>query len=79
MEGISIPAHFDGKQIILDEPVELELGSRLIVTVLSKQQKDEHETWTHLSLQSLANAYGEDEPDYTLDSIKELNPAYEGR
>src|SRR5436190_1884480 len=31
---ISIPAHFDGERILLDEPVELERNARLIVTVL---------------------------------------------
>lgn len=32
-----------------------------------------------LAERSLANAYGEDEPEYSLRLIKELNPEYEGR
>ena len=34
MDPISIPAHFDGRQILLDEPCELELNAKLIVTIL---------------------------------------------
>ncbi len=79
MDRMSIPAHFDGHQIILDEPVELELNARLIVTVLPDQQAAEHSAWAHVSKQGLAGAYDDDEAEYTLDSIKELNPEYEGR
>ena len=32
-----------------------------------------------LSLESLARAYSDDEPEYSLDLIKEANPEYEGR
>ncbi|HMG76788.1 MAG TPA: hypothetical protein VK582_25160 [Pyrinomonadaceae bacterium] len=34
--------------------------------------------WTRLSLESLARGYGDDEPEYPLDLIKESNPEYEG-
>ena len=34
MDTISIPAHFDGERILLDEAVELEPNTRLVVTVL---------------------------------------------
>ena len=34
---------------------------------------------TLLSLESLARAYGNDEPEYSRDSIIEPNPEYEGR
>ena len=79
MERMSIPAHFDGTQIILDEPVELERDARLIVTVLPDEQAEERAAWLHLSSQGLANAYGDDEVEYPIDSIKEMNPDYEGR
>lgn len=38
MNAITLPAHFDGSQIQLDEPFEMEPDTKLIVTVLPKQQ-----------------------------------------
>jgi predicted RNase H-like HicB family nuclease len=35
--------------------------------------------WTSLAMQGLENSYGENEPDYSLDAIREKNPEYEGR
>lgn len=71
-------AHFDRKQIVLDEPYELEPETRLIVTVLSEDKvSDEQEAWLHLSRQGLENAYSKDEPEYTLDMIRRPNPDYE--
>lgn len=80
MNTITLPAHFDGEQICLDEPIELEPGTRLLVTVLPNQQPDEeHEDWLLLSARGLENAYGEDEVEYSLNLVEEPNPEYEGR
>lgn len=79
MSSINLQAHFDGSHIVLDERFELEPGTRLIVTVLPKQQPDEREAWLLLSKKRLENAYGEDEAEYSLDLIKEANPEYERR
>ncbi len=35
--------------------------------------------WRQIDAQSLARAYGPDEPDYTLDMVREPNPEYVGR
>jgi len=79
MSNVSIPAHFDGERILLDEPIELEPNTRLIVTVLAENDA-EYEQWLRLSSQELENAYGTDEDEYSLDSIREANPDYdEGR
>jgi hypothetical protein len=78
MDGISVPAHFDGERILLDEPVELEPDTPLIVTVLPKDDA-ERAAWLRLSSNRLADAYGPDEEEYALDLIKEANPDYEGR
>jgi hypothetical protein len=76
MSNVSIPAHFDGERILLDEPVELEANTKLIVTVLGKHDAD-HDSWSGSGLE---NAYGPDEEEYSLDSIREANPEYdEGR
>ena len=80
MKAKTLPAHFDGEYIRLDEPCELEPNTRLLVTVLPKEQEDEeHEAWLRLSSEGLARAYGEEEPEYPTELIKEPNPDYEGR
>lgn len=79
METKTLRAHFDGNQILLDEPFELEPNVELIITVLPKASDEEREDWAQLSLESLARAYGDDEPEYSLELIKEANPEYEGR
>jgi hypothetical protein len=49
MEAISIPAHFDGNQILLDQHFELKPNAKLLVTVLPNQD-DEHLAWSNLSM-----------------------------
>jgi hypothetical protein len=78
MDPISIPAHFDGQQILLDEPCELELNAKLIVTVLPNHDS-EHESWLRSSTSGLQRAYGDSEEEYSLDLIKDPNTDYEGR
>jgi len=77
MESVTIRAHFDGKQILLDEPFQLEANAQLIITVLPKSLDEEREDWSRLALASLERAYGDDEPEYSLELIKEANPEYE--
>ena len=69
----AIFAHFNGDTIVLDEPFELKTNMRLIVTVLN-EENDEREDWRILAKQSLARAFSDNEPEYSLDSIKEVNP-----
>ena len=79
METVNLRAHFDGKQILLDEPFELEPNTELMVTILPKSLDDEREDWARLALESLERAYGHNEPEYSLDLIKEANSEYEGK
>ena len=80
MPMIAVPAHFDGERICLDEPFDLEPNAKLIVTILPGQESDnEHETWLHLSAQRLEDTYAENEPEYSSDLLKEVNPDYERR
>ena len=58
----TIAAHFDGKHILLDEAVELEPNTKLLVTILPKDA--EHEAWLNLSAKRLQAAYADDEEDY---------------
>ena len=67
-------AHFDGEHIILDEPVELQPNTKLLVTVLPSDI--EHEEWLAVSRRNLELACHNQEAEYTLDRLKEANPAY---
>lgn len=79
MDTVTLRAHFDGERILLDEPFQLEPDAKLIITVLPKSFGGEREDWARLALESLERAYGDGEPEYSSDSIKEANPEYEGR
>ena len=80
MPIVILYAHFDGERICLDEPFDLKRDTKLIETILPRQELDnEHESWLLLSGQRLENAYGENEPEYSLKLIKEVNPDYEAR
>jgi hypothetical protein len=76
MNTISIPAHFDGIHILLDEPYPLKPDTKLLVTVLPEKD-EERETWLHVSAQRLADAFADDEPEYPLSSVREMNPSYD--
>jgi hypothetical protein len=77
MTPITLQAHFDGQQILLNEPFDLQPGTQLIVTVVQSPNA-EPEAWYALSAQNLATAYSDDEPDYDSTLIKEQDPVYEG-
>ena len=77
MNAISFPAHFDGTNILLDEPYTFEPNARLLVTVLTDD--DETEALLYLSEQRLGEAYSDNEPEYSLTAIREMNPNYDRR
>jgi hypothetical protein len=72
---LEIRGHFDGTQILFDEPCELPPNTKVIIKVLPN---DEDADWLSLGKKSFALAYADDEPEYPLEKIKELNPEYEG-
>ena len=58
---------------MLDEPFNLPADSPLMVTVLPGKSDPlslEQAEWSALAVESLARAYGEDEPEYTLADVK---------
>ena len=63
MKTVALSAHYDGKKIELDEPYPLPENAHLVVVVLP--QDDERPDWLRLSVQQLARAYGDNEPEYT--------------
>lgn len=72
MQIVTLQAHFDGKQILLDEPYELAPNTKLVVVI--QLEDEERKEWTRFSLANLERAYSDDEPEYSLDLIKEVNP-----
>jgi len=71
MPTISLKAHYDGQSIQLDEPFSLPVNARLLVTVLPAGDAVRDEEWFILSSQSLARAYGDNEPEYTEADIQQ--------
>lgn len=67
----TIPAHFDGQRILLDEAVELEPNTKLLITVLPKDA--DVDAWRALSARRLEEAYADAEEEYPADLIKEPN------
>jgi hypothetical protein len=73
MSSVTLKAHYDGEHIVLDEPFPLSPNAALAVIVLSpttSEQDHEHSEWAALGAQSLSKAYGDEEPEYTLDDLK---------
>jgi hypothetical protein len=72
---VTLRAHFDGEHIVLDEPYEIPANAPLEVTVLA-DDRSEHErgqeraSWAAVSARSLARAYGDDEPEYTVADLR---------
>jgi hypothetical protein len=64
--------------ILLDYPVELEPDTKLMATVLPESENEERSEWARFSLENLARAYEDCEPEYPLNLIREPNPEYKG-
>ena len=76
MENITLHAHYDGAQIQLDDPFELQPNTKLLITVIGSAETDSS-AWHNFSLSGLAAAYNDAEPEYALNLIKESNQFYE--
>jgi len=75
MNAVTLKAHFDGKQICLDEAFSLTPNMKLFVTVMpGTGEQDERMAWLAASQANFARAYGEDEPDYSDAVIIEEPP-----
>ena len=69
MPLMSIQAHYDGVQVLLDEKVALRRNSRLIVTVLEDADED-REDFMRMAASGLAAAYSDDDVEYTETDLK---------
>jgi len=64
----SIPAHYDGSQVLLDEQVIIKPNSRLIVTIL-EDDDPEREDFLRLAGESIAASYSDDEVEYSEEDL----------
>jgi hypothetical protein len=70
MPTVAIPAHFDGKQIVLDEPYDLPANANLLVTLLPDPGGDVHEAaWLKAVAQSDAFAFLSDPAEDIYNSL----------
>lgn len=60
------------------EAINLPDGTKIILTPLDLSEAEKND-WYNLSIQGLNEAYGEDEPEYTIENIKRQNPEYEAQ
>lgn len=70
MPTTSFLGHYDGKSVQLDEQVNIAANARVLVTVLPAvdpvvDDDTTRDDWDLLAATSLAQAYGDDEPEYT--------------
>lgn len=71
----TVPAHYDGKNILIDRDVDIPEHAKLFVTIVAEPIEADEE-WAAIAMRGLAAAYGDDEPDYSNATIIESNPAY---
>ncbi len=76
METITLHGHYDGSQIQIDDPFEMQPNTKVLITIVPTDDA-ERIAWHNFSTQGLATAYSNDEPEYGINLIKEHNPAYE--
>jgi len=66
MITVTLRAHYDGEHIVLDEPFEIPANA----PASEHDRERERASWAALSVRSLARAYGDDEPEYTVADLR---------
>jgi hypothetical protein len=67
----------DSRHLKLMKPIKIAPGSTVLITIEPAEGVSEAQEWYLLSSQGLENAYGEDEPEYSIKEIKVPNPEYQ--
>ncbi len=70
---LEIQGHFDGTQVLFDEPCTLKPNTKLIIKVVEDNEDDD------FGEKRFATAYDDDEPEISWDRIKVKNPEYQLR
>lgn len=67
----------DATHLELSRPIQIRPRSKVMIAVMASDDVlDEREAWFRFAAAQFQAAYGEDEPEYTLDMIREPNPEY---
>ena len=67
----------DATHLELSQPIQIRPHTKIMIVVLASDDLlDERETWFRFAAEQFQAAYGENEPEYTLDMIREPNPEY---
>jgi hypothetical protein len=73
MKTVTLSGHVAGQSILLDEPFELPVGAKLLITILPDDASDvERKDWYALAKAGLARAYSDDEPEYPASLVRHL-------
>jgi len=67
----------DSHHLRLKKPIQFAPGSTVTITIKPAKSVSEDQEWYLLSFHALEAAYGDDEPDYSMDDIKIPNPEYQ--
>jgi len=65
----------DNTHLKLLQPIQLPKRTRVIITVMQPGD-DEREAWLQASAGQLNRAYGDDEPEYSLELVKQPNSEF---
>ena len=65
----------DDTHLRLLQPVQLPRLARVIIAVI-QPGSDEREAWLQASAGQLNRAYGDDEPEYPAEQVKQPNPEF---
>ncbi len=68
----------DATHLELTKPITAKRGKKVFVVVAESAEQDaERREWLEGSAATLCSAYGDSEPDYTPDMVRESNQDYE--
>ena len=65
----------DNTHLKLLQPIQLPRRTRIVIAVMQPND-DEHEVWLQTSAGQLSRAYGDEEPEYSLELVKRSNPEF---
>ena len=69
----------NGKIELIDS-LSIPEGTKVLITpIIVDDDTENQDNWEDFSLRNLNQCYGDNEPEYTLESIKEYNNNYERR
>ena len=76
MEHLLEAKVIDSQHLKLKRAIDLAPGSTVIITIKPAGSVADEQAWYQLSSQGLAGAYSVNEPDYSLEMIKDPNLDY---